>query len=76
MIDVKFASSAYTRLLYYSPKEYKNGHARAPDRVSATFFSRVRREKRERSERGAKETNPADVLNSGAVTGMQKFTEK
>lgn len=52
MIDVEFASSAYvTWLLYYSPKEHENGHARAPDRVSATFFSRIRRDERERSRR-------------------------
>jgi len=68
---------ARTRLLYYSPKEYKNGRARAPDHVSATFFFRVRwneRERRESNERD--EPTAADALNSGAMTGMQKFTEK
>lgn len=40
---------------------------RTLDRVS-TFFSR--REERE------KQNRQTDALNSGAVTGMQKFTEK
>lgn len=41
-----------TQLQYYSPKEYGNGHARTPDRVSTTFFSR-----REERKREAEETN-------------------
>jgi len=51
--------------------------ARAPDHVSATFFSRVQWDERERRESNEKdEPTAADALNSGAMTGMQKFTEK
>lgn len=61
MIDVEFAGSAYAHaLLHYSPKEYANGHARAPDRVSATFFS---------PERGARERGAREVRRSEREMG-------
>ena len=67
---------ARTRLLYYSPKEYENDHARAHLIVYRLLSSPMFGERSEKGTRRVKETNLTDVLNSGAVTGMQKFTEK